>query len=62
MLIYGGLAIVLYDDMMDVSGGLKLVLLPLPSLSWAILFGTIIYISLTVWVWSHWRQRRAGLR
>jgi hypothetical protein len=58
MLFYGGLAIALYDDMMNVSGGLKSVLLPLPSLSWTILVGTIIYIGLAVWLWSHWRKLR----
>jgi hypothetical protein len=48
MLIYGGLAIVLLDEMMDVSGGMKSVLLPLPPLSWVILVGLVIYTGLAV--------------
>jgi len=41
-----------------VSGGLRSVFLPLPSLSWVILAGTVIYMGLTVWIWSHWRKLR----
>ena len=46
MLIYGGLAIVLYNEMMNVSGGLRSVFLPLASLSWVILVGTVIGLAM----------------
>ena len=56
ILVYGGLAIVLYDEMTAASGGLHPVLLPLPPHVAQV--GVVIYIGLTVWVWSHWRKLR----
>jgi hypothetical protein len=51
MLFYGGLAILIYDQMMTASGSWRAVLLPLTESPWA-----VINIGLTVWLWSHWRK------
>ena len=56
MLFYGGLAILIYDQMMTASGSWRAVLLPLTESPWVILVGAVIYIGLTVWLWSHWRK------
>ena len=59
MLIYGGLATVLYDKMIAVSGGSQPPLLPLEPMSGVTLAGAVIYIGLTVWLWSLWRNLRS---
>jgi hypothetical protein len=58
MLIYGGLATVIHNEILAISGGL--VYLPWPSTPRlrVILALTVIYIGLTVWLWSHWRKLR----
>jgi len=56
ILIYGGLTILIYDQMMTSSGGWRAVFLPLAESPWVILAGALIYIGLTVWLWSHWRK------
>jgi len=56
MLIYGGLATVIHNKILAVSGGL--VYLPwasTPRVS-VILAGAVMYIGLTVWLWSRWRK------
>jgi hypothetical protein len=62
MLIYFGLATVLYDKMIAVSGGSQSALLPLEPMSGATVAGAVIYIGLTVWLWSHWRKLRMRQR
>jgi len=54
MLFYGGAAILIYDQMMAASHGWHL--LPLPPSSLMFLAGAVIYIGLSVWLWSHWRK------
>ena len=54
MLNYGGLTMVIYDEMTVASGGWKF--LPLPPSSLLMVAGVAIYIALTVWLWSHWRK------
>jgi hypothetical protein len=56
-LICGGLAILIHDGMMAASVGLRS--LPLVSFSREIFAGAVIYIGLTVWLWSHWRKLAA---
>jgi len=59
MLIYGGLTTVLYDKMIAVSGGSQPPLLPLEPMSGVTLAAAVIYIGLTVWLWSLWRNLRS---
>jgi hypothetical protein len=54
MLFYFGLTILIYDRMMAASYGWHL--LPLPPSSLMFLAGAVIYIGLSVWLWSHWRK------
>jgi hypothetical protein len=56
MLVFYGLAIVMYDQLMTASGSWRAVFLPLTESPWVILAGAVIYIGLTVWLWSHWRK------
>ena|SRR5215831_13219505 len=56
MLFYGGLTILVYDQMMTASGSWRAVFLPLSESPWVILAGAVVYIGLTVWLWSHWRK------
>jgi hypothetical protein len=62
MLNYGGLTIIIYDEMMNLSGGPRSVYLPLAASSPVIVAGAVIYIGLTVWLWSHWRKLRIRQR
>ena len=62
ILNYGGLTIIIYDEMMNLSGGPRSVYLPLVSSSPVIVTGVVIYIGLTVWLWSHWRKLRIRQR
>ena len=59
MLVFYGLAIVMYDQLMTASGGWRAVFLPLTESPWVILAGAVIYIGLTVWEWPHWRKLRS---
>ena len=56
MLVFCGLAVVMYDQLVTASGSWRAVFLPLTEWPWVILAGAAIYIGLTVWVWSHWRK------
>jgi hypothetical protein len=56
ILIYGGLTIVLYDEMTAASGGSHPVFLPLAAEVTP--GGAAIYFGLAVWLWSHWRKLR----
>jgi hypothetical protein len=60
MLIYGGLAIVIYNAMTATSGGSRPVLLPLAPQ--VVVVGAVVYIGLAVWLWSHWRKLRIHQR
>jgi heme/copper-type cytochrome/quinol oxidase subunit 2 len=59
-LVCGGLTVVSYDEIKAASGGLRS--LPLGSFSQEIFAGAVIYIGLTVWLWSHWRKLRIRQR
>ena len=54
MLFYGGFAILIYDQMMAASHGWHL--LPLSPSSLVMLAAAIVYVGLTVWLWSRWRK------
>jgi membrane protein YdbS with pleckstrin-like domain len=54
MLIYGGLTIAIYDRMKVASSGWPF--LPLTPSSVVILAAAVVYIGLTMWLWSHWRK------
>ena len=56
MLVFYGLAVVMYDQLMTASGSWRAVFLPLKESPWVILGGAVIYFGLTVWTWSHWRK------
>jgi hypothetical protein len=56
MLVFYGLAVVMYDQLMTASGSWRAVFLPLKESPWVILAGAVIYFGLTVWTWSHWRK------
>jgi len=55
-LVFYGLAVVMYDQLVTASGSWRLVFLRLTGSPWVILAGAVIYIVLTVWTWSHWRK------
>jgi hypothetical protein len=56
MLVFYGLAVVMYNQLITASGSWRAVFLPLTESPWLIPAGAVIYINLTVWVWSHWRK------
>jgi ABC-type Fe3+-siderophore transport system permease subunit len=60
MLICSGLGVVIHDEMMAASVGLRS--LPLASFSREIFAGAAFYIGLTVWLWSYWRKLRIHQR
>jgi hypothetical protein len=60
ILNYGGLTILIYNEMTVESGGSHPVLLPLAPQ--VIVVGAVVYIGLAVWLWSHWRKLRIHQR
>ena len=56
MLVFYGLAVVMYDQLMTASGSWRAVFLRLKESPWVILGGAVIYFGLTVWTWSRWRK------
>src|SRR5262249_23285148 len=55
ILVYGGLTVVIYNEMMGASGARTILPLAAP-LSRAILGGAIVYIGLALWVWLRWHK------
>jgi len=55
-LVFYGLAVVMYDQLVTASGSWRAVFLPLTESPWLIPAVAVIYIGLTVWAWSHWRK------